>query len=124
AGGTQIPVAAWQGSLRSDAHDSTESQSEIPCVIVMDFTDVSLTALRVFRAVAEQGTFTAAAASLGYTQSAVSRQIAAIERAAGTQLLERRPDGVRLTPAGRVVVRRATIVLDEIDTTARELSGL
>ncbi|NEA46246.1 LysR family transcriptional regulator, partial [Streptomyces sp. SID10815] len=36
----------------------------------MDFTDVSLTALRVFRAVAERGTFTAAAASLGYTQSA------------------------------------------------------
>ncbi|MGW4516212.1 LysR family transcriptional regulator [Streptomyces sp. NPDC004393] len=90
----------------------------------MDFTDVSLTALRVFRAVAEQGTFTAAATSLGYTQSAVSRQIAAIERAAGAVLLERRRDGVRLTAAGRVVMRRATVVLDEIDATARELSGL
>ena len=90
----------------------------------MDFTDVSLTALRVLRAVAEQGTFTAAAATLGYTQSAVSRQIAAIERAAGAQLLERRRDGVRLTAAGRVVMRRATTVLDEIDATARELSGL
>ncbi|MEU2438318.1 LysR family transcriptional regulator [Streptomyces rubradiris] len=90
----------------------------------MDFTDVSLTALRVLRAVAEQGTFTAAAASLGYTQSAVSRQIAAIERAAGTELLERRRDGARLTPAGRVVMRRATVVLDEIAATARELSGL
>ncbi|WP_030683195.1 LysR family transcriptional regulator [Streptomyces cellulosae] len=90
----------------------------------MDFTDVSLTALRVFRAVAEQGTFTAAAASMGYTQSAVSRQIAAIERAAGAELLERRRDGVRLTAAGRVVMRRATTVLDEIDATARELSGL
>lgn len=90
----------------------------------MDFTDVSLTALRVFRAVAEQGTFTAAAASLGYTQSAVSRQIAAIERAAGTELLERRRDGVRLTAAGRVVMRRAAVVLDEIEATARELSGL
>ncbi|QTE02915.1 LysR family transcriptional regulator [Streptomyces cyanogenus] len=90
----------------------------------MDFTDVSLTALRVFRAVAEQGTFTAAAASLGYTQSAVSRQIAALERAAGTELLERRRDGVRLTAAGRVVMRHATVVLDEIDATARELSGL
>lgn len=90
----------------------------------MDFTDVSLTALRVFRAVAEQGTFTAAAASLGYTQSAVSRQIAAIERAAGAELLERRRDGVRLTSAGRVVMRRATVVLDEIEATARELSGL
>ncbi|MGW0765594.1 LysR family transcriptional regulator [Streptomyces sp. NPDC002676] len=90
----------------------------------MDFTDVSLTALRVFRAVAEQGTFTAAAATLGYTQSAVSRQIAAIERAAGAELVERRRDGVRLTAAGRVVMRRATVVLDEIDATARELSGL
>ncbi|MFF4214441.1 LysR substrate-binding domain-containing protein [Streptomyces sp. NPDC001796] len=90
----------------------------------MDFTDVSLTALRVFRTVAEQGTFTAAAASLGYTQSAVSRQIAAIERAAGTELLERRREGVRLTAAGRIVMRRATIVLDEIEATARELSGL
>ncbi|MFF8432100.1 LysR family transcriptional regulator [Streptomyces sp. NPDC016566] len=90
----------------------------------MDFTDVSLTALRVFRAVAEQGTFTAAAASLGYTQSAVSRQMASIERAAGAELLERRRDGVRLTAAGRVVMRRATVVLDEIDAAARELSGL
>ncbi|WP_439674006.1 LysR family transcriptional regulator [Embleya sp. MST-111070] len=90
----------------------------------MDFTDVSLTALRVFRAVAEQGTFTAAAASLGYTQSAVSRQIAAIERVAGGELLERRRDGVRLTATGRLVMRRATVVLDEIDATARELSGL
>ncbi|NUQ95560.1 MAG: LysR family transcriptional regulator [Streptomyces sp.] len=90
----------------------------------MDFTDVSLTSLRVLRAVAEQGTFTAAAATLGYTQSAVSRQIAAIERAAGAELLERRRDGVRLTAAGRIVMRRATTVLDEIDATARELSGL
>ncbi|MHB6905112.1 LysR family transcriptional regulator [Streptomyces sp. DB-54] len=90
----------------------------------MDFTDVSLTALRVLRAVAEQGTFTAAAASLGYTQSAVSRQIAAIERAAGAELLERRRDGARLTAAGRIVMRRATVVLDEIDQAARELSGL
>ncbi|MFC8436910.1 LysR family transcriptional regulator [Streptomyces griseoincarnatus] len=90
----------------------------------MDFEDVSLTALRVFRAVAEHGTFTAAAASLGYTQSAVSRQVAAIERAAGTQLLQRRREGVRLTAAGRTVLRHATVVLDEIEATARELSGL
>ncbi|MFD3993412.1 LysR family transcriptional regulator [Streptomyces sp. NPDC058583] len=90
----------------------------------MDFTDVSLTSLRVFRAVAERGSFTAAALTLGYTQSAVSRQIASIERAAGAELLERRRDGVRLTAPGRVVMRRATVVLDEIDATARELSGL
>ncbi|MBB5153311.1 LysR family transcriptional regulator [Saccharopolyspora phatthalungensis] len=90
----------------------------------MSFTDASLVALRVFREVAERGTLTAAAAALGYTQSAVSRQIAALERAAGTPLLERRHDGVRLTPAGRVVLRRAATVVDQVDATARELAGL
>ena len=94
------------------------------CVNVMDFTDVSLVALRVFREVAERGTLTAAAAALGYTQSAVSRQIATLERVAHTQLLERHHGGVRLTAAGRVVLRRAATVLEQIDATARELAGL
>ncbi|MEU7790411.1 LysR substrate-binding domain-containing protein [Amycolatopsis sp. NPDC049159] len=90
----------------------------------MAFSDASLTALRVFREVAERGTLTAAAAALGYTQSAVSRQIASLERAAGAPLLERRPDGVRLTAAGQIVLRRATGVVDQLDATARELAGL
>ncbi|TCO16920.1 DNA-binding transcriptional LysR family regulator [Kribbella steppae] len=90
----------------------------------MDFTDVSLVALRVFREVAERGTFTSAATALGYTQSAVSRQIASLERAAGAPLLERRREGVRLTAAGQVVLRNAAGVLDQIDATARELAGL
>ena len=90
----------------------------------MDFADVSLVALRVFREVAERGTLTAAATALGYTQSAVSRQVASLERAAGTPLLERRHDGVRPTTAGHVVLRHAATVLDQIDTAARELAGL
>ncbi|MCO5998989.1 LysR family transcriptional regulator [Actinoallomurus rhizosphaericola] len=90
----------------------------------MAFTDVSLVALRVFREVAERGTLTAAATALGYTQSAVSRQIATLERAAGSPLLERRHNGVRLTAAGRVVLRRAVTVIDQVDATARELAGL
>jgi DNA-binding transcriptional LysR family regulator len=90
----------------------------------MDFTDVSLVALRVFREVSERRTLTAAAAALGYTQSAVSRQIASLERAARTPLLERRHDGVRLTAAGHIVLRRAAAALDQIDATARELAGL
>jgi DNA-binding transcriptional LysR family regulator len=90
----------------------------------MDFTDVSLIALRVFREVAERGTFTAAASALGYTQSAVSRQIASLERAAGNQLLERRREGVALTAAGQVVLRNAAAILDQLDATARELAGL
>ncbi|MEU4288539.1 LysR family transcriptional regulator [Kribbella sp. NPDC026596] len=90
----------------------------------MDFSDVSLVALRVFREVAERGTFTAAATALGYTQSAVSRQIASLERAAGAPLLERRREGVLLTAAGHVVLRNAAGVLDQLDATARELAGL
>ncbi|SEG87821.1 DNA-binding transcriptional regulator, LysR family [Nonomuraea solani] len=90
----------------------------------MALTDASLTALRVFREVAERGTLTAAATALGYTQSAVSRQIAALERAAGAPLLERRHDGVRLTAAGRIVLRRAAAVVDQVDAGARELAGL
>src|SRR3954471_24907718 len=90
----------------------------------MDFGDVSLVALRVFREVAERGTLTAAAAALGYTQSAVSRQIASLERAAGARLLQRRHDGVQLTSAGQLVLRRVTIVLDQVEATARELAGL
>ncbi len=89
----------------------------------MHMRDVSLTALRVLRAVAENGTFTAAAAALGYTQSAVSRQIASLEQAAGGPLLERHREGARLTPSGRMLLRRAVVVLDEMDAAARELSG-
>lgn len=94
------------------------------CVISMAFSDASLIALRVFRAVADRGTLTSAAAALGYTQSAVSRQIAALERAAGMPLVERRHDGVRLTAAGHIVLRRAAAVVDQVDATTRELAGL
>lgn len=86
--------------------------------------DLSITGLRVFREVAERGTLTAAANALGYTQSAVSRQIAALEHATGATLLDRGRDGVRLTSAGHVVLRRAVTVLGELDATARELAGL
>src|SRR5690349_16093098 len=89
----------------------------------MAITDASLVALRVFREVAERGSFTAAAVALGYTQSAVSRQIAALERAAGLDLLERRHDGVRVTPSGQIVLRRAVAVAEQVDAAARELAG-
>ncbi|MFC7099301.1 LysR family transcriptional regulator [Nonomuraea rubra] len=58
-------------------------------------------ALRLFDEVARSGSFTAAAELLGYTQSAVSRRVAALERAAGGPLFERLARGVRLTPRVR-----------------------
>lgn len=85
--------------------------------------DFSSAALRVLRQVAESGSFTAAASRLGYTQSAISRQAAALERGAGTALFERRFDGVRLTPAGLTLLRHARAILDSVEAAERELSG-
>ncbi|MEV7075118.1 LysR family transcriptional regulator [Streptomyces sp. NPDC093990] len=85
--------------------------------------DISSTGLRVLRQIAESGSFTAAATRLGYTQSAVSRQAAALERSAGTALFERRPDGVRLTPAGLTLLRHARTILDCLTEAERDLTG-
>jgi DNA-binding transcriptional LysR family regulator len=76
--------------------------------------------LRALVAVARSGSFTAAAAELGYTQSAVSQQIAALEQAVGQQLLERRP--VRPTPAGRRLVEHASRILLRVDVARSELA--
>jgi DNA-binding transcriptional LysR family regulator len=74
--------------------------------------------------VAARGSFTAAAESLGYTQSAVSRQVAGLESAAGTPLFDRTARGVRLTDAGNALLGHAGNVLDEVDAAQQELAGL
>ncbi|MEU3856505.1 LysR family transcriptional regulator [Streptomyces sp. NPDC028722] len=85
--------------------------------------DISSTGLRVLRQIAESGSFTAAAARLGYTQSAVSRQAVSLERSAGTTLFDRRPDGVRLTPAGLTLLRHARTILDCLAAAESDLTG-
>jgi molybdate transport repressor ModE-like protein len=89
----------------------------------MTYNDFSPTGLRVLREVAQVGSFTAAARALGYSQSAVSRQVAALEAVAGHQLFERSHDGVVLTPAGARLLPRAVRVLDELDAAVREAAG-
>lgn len=86
--------------------------------------DVSSTGLRVLQQIAECGSFTAAAARLDYTQSAVSRQAASLERQAGTTLFERRSDGVRLTPAGLTLLRHARTILGSLAAAERDLTGV
>src|SRR5829696_8874265 len=82
--------------------------------------DLSPTGLRVLVEVAQAGSFSAAARSLGYTQSAVSRQVAALEAVAGRPLFERGRHGVTLTPAGSRLLPRASRVLNELDAALRE----
>lgn len=70
---------------------------------------IELRHLAALRAVAEEGSFGAAAQRLGYTQSAVSQQIATLERAVGERLVERPggPRRVSLTATGEVLLRHA-----------------
>jgi DNA-binding transcriptional LysR family regulator len=80
--------------------------------------------LRVLREVAAKGSFSAAAESLAYTQSAVSQQIATLEKETGTTLLERNAKGVRLTDAGRVLVEHAEAILCRLAAAEDELDAL
>jgi DNA-binding transcriptional LysR family regulator len=80
--------------------------------------------MRVLREVAARGSFSAAAESLAYTQSAVSQQIAALEREAGTTLVERNARGVRLTDAGHVLVRHTEAILGRLADAEAELEAI
>ncbi len=80
--------------------------------------------MRVLREVAACGSFSAAAESLAYTQSAVSQQIAALEREAGTTLVERGARGVRMTDAGRALVEHADVILARLDDAEAELEAI
>src|SRR4051812_50078824 len=80
--------------------------------------------MRVLREVARRGSFSAAAESLAYTQSAVSQQIAALEREAGTRLVERNARGVRLTDAGRALVEHTDVILARLADAEAELEAI
>jgi molybdate transport repressor ModE-like protein len=80
--------------------------------------------LRILREVARRGSFSAAAESLGYTQPAVSRHVALLERETGATLLERRPGGVRLTDAGELLVAHTEPILARLRDAEEALDAL
>jgi molybdate transport repressor ModE-like protein len=79
--------------------------------------------MRVLREVAGRGTIAAAARALSFTPSAVSQQLAALEREAGVALLDRHGGRVRLTEAGRRLVARTETILAELEAASAELSA-
>ena len=76
---------------------------------------VSLAQLRYFVAVAEEEHIGRAALRLHVSQPPLTRQIRSLEDELGTPLFERTPRGMKLLPAGRVFLRHARRVLEEVD---------
>src|SRR3954451_17204633 len=87
---------------------------------------VELRHFLALEAVAREGSFGKAAASLGYTQSAVSQQIATLERIVGHRLVERRgaPKPVSLTEAGRLLLIHADAIAARVAAAQADLTSL
>ena len=80
--------------------------------------------LEVFCTAAQQGSFTAAGDTLGYTQSAVSRQVSLLEAELGAVLFERLPRGVRLSEHGEAFLPHAQAILGRLSGARRDLNAL
>jgi DNA-binding transcriptional LysR family regulator len=87
---------------------------------------VELRHLAALEAVATEGSFRGAGVRLGYAQPAISQQIAALEAAVGTRLIDRHRGrgGVALTEAGELLLRHATDIAARLRTARAELQAL
>lgn len=80
--------------------------------------------LRVMKAISDEGSFTGAALSLGYSQPAISQMVRRLEQRTGTVLVERVGRNVRLTEAGQVLARHAVAVLAALDAAEEEVAAI
>jgi DNA-binding transcriptional LysR family regulator len=80
--------------------------------------------LRILAAIAAHGSVTKAAQQLNYSQPAVSHHLARLEAETGARLVQRIGRGIRLTPEGEHLARRAAEIVGRVDTTAEELSAM
>jgi DNA-binding transcriptional LysR family regulator len=80
--------------------------------------------MRVLREVISRGSFSAAAEALHLSQSAVSQQIAVLEREVGMPLLERTSEGPKLTPAGEALMEHGDAVIARLEEAERELAQI
>ena len=76
------------------------------------------------KAIADEGSFTGAALSLGYSQPAISQMVRRLEQRTGTVLVERVGRNVRLTEAGQVLARHAVAVLSALDAAEEEVAAI
>ena len=92
----------------------------------MNFRNVELRHLAALEAVGRTRSFVGAARGLGYTQSAISQQIARLEAAVGQRLVERPggPRPVELTDAGRLLLRHADSIVAQLDAAQADMAAL
>jgi DNA-binding transcriptional LysR family regulator len=92
----------------------------------MNFRNIELRHLAALEAVGRTHSFVAAARELGYTQSAISQQIAALERGVGQRLVERPggPRPVTLTEAGTLLLRHADAIVAQLDAAEADMAAL
>ncbi len=84
---------------------------------------LNLDRLRVLRAIEIYGSVQGAADALNVSSSAVSQQVAKLEKETGQQLLDRRGRGVQLTDAGTLLASRTTFLLDQVELLERDLDS-
>jgi DNA-binding transcriptional LysR family regulator len=106
--------------LRPKADSRTRKRGTPP------WLGIELRHLAALQAVADEGSFNGAAAMLGYTQSAISQQIAALERIVGQRLVDRgtRAHSVEPTEAGRSLLRHTRAILGELAAAHADLDAL
>jgi DNA-binding transcriptional LysR family regulator len=122
-GGHELSVTAWTGARPTLAllfgWYLTIMESD-------RWLGLDLRHLVALKAIADEGSFGRAAESLGYTQSAVSQQIAALERIVGLRLIER-PGGPRpisLTEAGQILLRHADAIQARLLAAKADMAAL
>src|SRR5262249_27888746 len=113
-------LAEWSADRLSPARRS-ESEARQPAWLGVD-----LRHLVAFRAISETGSFVKAARSLGYTQPAISHQVATLERIVGHRLFERSsgPGTAELTAAGNAFAGHAAAAIANLDCARAELNAL
>src|SRR5918995_3113255 len=84
---------------------------------------LSLLHLKVLAAVARTGSVTEAAKELHYSQPSVSHHLARLEEATGAKLVQRVGRGIRLTPEGQLLARRATEIVGRVEAATNELAA-
>jgi DNA-binding transcriptional LysR family regulator len=112
------------GGQRLTQRDRTQTRSEALALMAIGWLDLELRHLATLRVLAEERSFRATAARLGFAQSGISRHISTLEQRVGTQLVRRGQGtrGVELTEAGEQLLQHADAILSIVATSERDFA--